>query len=367
MPLENGIPGASAVLAGTPDPSKRSYVSIESHVATGADEPILRAPKGKSKYVFFPIQHHDVYAMYKKAVSVFWTVDEINFAQDLVDLGRLSANEKQFINHVLAFFAASDGIVMENLDMRFLQEVQLPEAKAFYAFQEAMEAVHSETYSLLIDTYVKDPAEKERLFHALEHFPAIKEKADWAIRWIQDEKASFAQRLLAFSIVEGIFFSGAFCAIFWMRERGLLPGLSMANQLISRDENLHAEFAILLYSKLAGRLPAALVYDMIDQALEIEDRFINEAIPCNMIGMNRVLMSQYLRFVAKRHLQLLGYEVPERYQVGNPFPFMERSATESKGNFFECKISEYAKPVSLQAGQAAIPTEFKVNTDADDF
>jgi ribonucleoside-diphosphate reductase beta chain len=320
-----------------------------------APEPLLT--ETKSRHVMFPVEYDDVWAMYKRQVASFWTAEEIDFKQDLVDLAKLNASELHFILHILAFFAASDGIVMENLSLRFSNDIPKPEVRAFYAFQNAMESIHGETYSLLIDTYVKDPAEKDRLFNAVDHFPAIGEKAAWGMRWITDTEASFAQRLVAFAIVEGIFFSASFCAIFWMRKRGLLPGLSFANQLISRDEGLHTEFACLLYNKLVNRLPTADVVAMIRDAVDIETRFITESIPVSLIGMNAELMKQYIQYIADRLLQMLGYE--KIYQVINPFEFMEISSMESKGNFFETRISEYSRATLGNA------TEFVVDDDGD--
>lgn len=321
--------------------------------------------ESKNRYVLFPIQYPDLYKMYKQAAASYWVADEINFQQDLSDIDKLSENEKFFINHILAFFAASDGVVMENLALRFSNEVPIPEVKQFYAFQNAMEAVHSETYSLLIDTYEKDPHKQAQLFNAVENFPAIREKAEWAIRWIQDMDAPFAQRLVAFAIVEGLFFSASFCAIFWLRERGLLPGLSFANQLISRDESLHTEFACLLYSKLKDPLDKSAVYDMIQEAVDIEMKFITESIPCNMIGMNAELMKDYIMYIADRLLIMLGYE--KKYQKSNPFQFAEISSLEGKSSFFEVRVSEYAKAVSLQGGQSVLPTELTINPDDEDF
>jgi ribonucleotide reductase beta subunit family protein with ferritin-like domain len=318
----------------------------------------------KNKYVMFPIKYPDIYEMYKKAASAYWLPDEINFQQDLIDIDKLSENEKHFINHILAFFAASDGIVMENLATRFSKDIPIPEVKAFYAFQNAMEAVHSETYSLLIDTYVKDTVQKDQLFNAVNNFPAIKNKAQWAIQWIESEDASFGQRLVGFAIVEGLFFSASFCAIFWLRERGLLPGLSFANQLIARDESMHTDFACLLYSKLQNRLPKDLVEDMIRNAVEIEKDFIIESIPCSMIGMNKELMTDYILYIADRLLLLLGYD--KIYNKMNPFQFMEMSASETKASFFEVKVSSYAKAVSFVGGQSVIPSELSINT-SDDF
>lgn len=321
--------------------------------------------ENKNRFVLFPIQYPDIYEMYKKAAASYWVTDEINFQQDLVDLEKMTANERYFINHVLAFFAASDGVVMENLSLRFSNEVPVPEVRQFYAFQNAIEAVHSETYSVLIDTYVRDHSEQMKLFNAVENFPAIREKAEWAIKWINDTEAPFAQRLVAFAIVEGLFFSASFCAIFWLRERGLLPGLSFANQLISRDESMHTEFACLLYSKLKGRLSIEQAHMMIREAVDIEMKFITESIPCNMIGMNAELMKDYIMYIADRLLVMLGYE--KIYNKSNPFQFAEISSLEGKSSFFEVRVSEYAKPVSLQGGKSVIPTELSINPDDADF
>ena len=324
----------------------------------------------KSKYVMFPIKYPDVYAMYKMAASAYWVPDEINFAQDLVDIEKLSDNEKYFIYHVLAFFAASDGIVMENLATRFGREIPNAEVRAFYAFQNAMEAVHSETYSLLIDTYEKDDARKDRLFNAVTNFPAIKQKADWALKWIDGSESgsSFAQRLVAFAIVEGLFFSASFCAIFWLRDRGLLPGLGFANQLIARDESMHTDFACLLYSKIERtRLSEATIEAMFREAVDIECAFITESIPCSLIGMNQDLMIDYIKYIADRLLLILGY--PKLYHKENPFPFMEKSASDTKVSFFERRNADYAKSgISYVAGKSAL-TELSLSFDGthDDF
>lgn len=325
-----------------------------------ASEPLLT--EEKSRHVYFPVKHYDLHDMYKKAASSYWVAEEINFEQDLTDLNRLSANEKHFIKHVLAFFAASDGIVMENLGSRFMNDVAIAEAKAFYSFQIAMEQVHSETYSLLIDTYERNPEEKDKLFNAVNTFPAIREKASWAMKWIQHPEASFAQRLIAFAIVEGVYFSSSFAAIFWLRERGILPGLSYANQLISRDENLHSEFACLLYSKIVNRVPENIVREMFEEAVEIEDRFITESIPCSMINMNESLMKDYIKYIADRTLLMLGYD--KIYNISNPFHFMEASTLESKGNFFECKISEYTK-AGVNSDGKSIPVKVNIDMNAD--
>lgn len=319
----------------------------------------------KNKYTMFPVEYPDIYEMFKKAQSAYWTADEISFASDIPDLEKLNDNEKFFINHVLAFFAASDGIVMENLSERFSKDIPKSEVRAFYAFQNAMEAIHSETYSLLIETYVKDDKTKDQLFNAVRNFPAIREKAEWAIKWIEDKEAPFAQRLVAFAIVEGLFFSASFCAIFWLRERGLLPGLSFANQLIARDESMHTDFAILLYSKLNNRMPENIIHDMIREAVNIETRFITESIPCSMIGMNSTLMTEYIMYIADRIIAQLGYA--RIFNKANPFAFMEKSATETKSSFFEVRVADYSKSgVSFKPGQSAVPTELAINL-SDDF
>jgi len=332
-------------------------------VSAKINEPLLT--ETKSRHVMFPVEYPDVWEMYKKASSSYWVADELNFQQDNQDLERLSKDEKEFIYQILAFFAASDGIVSENLSERFSKDVPKPEVRAFYAFQNAMEQVHSESYSLLIDTYVKDAREKDKLFNAVQHFPAIQEKASWAMKWISDDQSSFGQRLIAFAIVEGIFFSASFCAIFWLRERGLLPGLSFANQLISRDEALHTEFACLLYNKLENRVDEEAVYAMIDESVQIEMKFITESIPCAMIGMNAELMKQYIKFIADRLLKLLGYK--PLFKVQNPFDFMEFAALEGKTNFFEKRVSEYSKAgmTMTGSGQVGIPDRLDIDIDGD--
>jgi ribonucleotide reductase beta subunit family protein with ferritin-like domain len=308
-----------------------------------ADEPILDA--SNQMYTMFPIRHHDIWEMYKKAVSAFWTLEELDFSTDRQHWnGSLSDNERHFVKHVLAFFASSDGIVNENLGVRFMNEVALPEAKAFYGFQIAMENIHNETYSAMIESYISDPDEKDALFRAVELLPCVKAKAEWALRWISSESASFAERLLAFACVEGIFFSGAFCSIFWLKERGLMPGLTTSNEFISRDESLHTEFAILLYKKLLNRLPEARVHAIVREAVEIEVSFITDALPCNLLGMNAELMGSYIEFVADRLLVQLGY--PKIFEVKNPFAFMDRIGMDSKANFFEHRESNYSKMTS---------------------
>jgi len=301
-------------------------------------EPLL-APDD-NRFVMFPIKYQDIWDMYKKQVDCFWRAEEIDLTKDLTNWETLTADERYFISMILAFFAASDGIVLENLASRFMNEIQVSEARAFYGFQIAMENIHSETYSLLIETYIKDKAEKNRLFNAIEHFPSIKKKSDWAQKWIHDNRSSFATRLVAFACVEGIFFSGAFCSIFWLKKRGLMPGLTFSNELISRDEALHCEFAILLYSKMVKKIDKARIHEIIKEAVEIETEFICDALPCRLIGMNSDLMTQYIQFVADRLCVQLGYK--KIYNVSNPCQFMDLISLESKTNFFEKKVDSYA-------------------------
>jgi ribonucleoside-diphosphate reductase beta chain len=302
-------------------------------------EPILQ--ENKNRFVIFPIKHHDIWEWYKKMEASFWTAEEIDLSQDLNDWNnKLNADEKYFIKHILAFFAASDGIVNENLAENFVSEVQYAEAKFFYGFQIMMENIHSETYSLLIDTYVKDEAEKDELFNALEVFPAIKKKADWALKWI--ESPSFAERLIAFAAVEGIFFSGAFCSIYWLKKRGLMPGLTFSNELISRDEGVHCDFAVHLHNHhLVNKVPKDRIRGIIVDALNIEREFITESLPVSLIGMNAGLMTQYLEFVADRLLVELGCD--REYNTSNPFDFMDMISLQGKTNFFEKKVAEYQK------------------------
>ena len=288
----------------------------------------------------FPIEDKEIWDMYKRQVDCFWRAEEIDLSKDLSSWATLNQNEKHFIKMVLAFFAASDGIVLENLGQRFMTDVQLSEARAFYGFQIAMENIHSEVYSLLIDTYVQSNEEKDMLFNALEAFPCIKRKGDWARKWIQDKDSSFATRLLAFACVEGIFFSGAFCSIFWLKKRQKMPGLTFSNELISRDEALHTEFAVLLYSKLQNKLQESQVHELVGEAVAIEKSFICEALPCRLVAMNETLMAQYIEFCADRLLVQLGY--PKLYGVTCPFDFMEQISVEGKTNFFEKRVGEYA-------------------------
>lgn len=301
-------------------------------------EPLL-IPDDK-RFVMFPIRDQSIWQMYKKQVACFWTVEEMDLSKDPADWAKLNDDEKHFISMILAFFAASDGIVLENLALRFFGDVQLPEARAFYGFQIAMENCHSETYSLLIQTYIKDEEEKARLFNAIEHYPCIKKKSDWAQRWIHDNRSSFATRLVAFACIEGIFFSGAFCSIYWIKKRNLLPGLTFSNELISRDEALHTEFAVLLYSRLQKKIGKVRIYEIIKEAVEIETEFICDALPCRLIGMNSVLMTQYIQFVADRLSLQLGYE--KIYNVVNPFEFMELISLEGKTNFFDKQNNAYS-------------------------
>ena len=302
-------------------------------------EPILK--ENKDRFVIFPIKHHDLWEWYKKCEASFWTAEEIDLHQDLTDwTSKLNDDERYFIKHILAFFAASDGIVNENLAENFVNEVQYSEAKFFYGFQIMMENIHSETYSLLIDTYVKDDKEKDQLFRAIEVFPAIKKKADWALKWIESD--SFAERLIAFAAVEGIFFSGAFCSIFWLKKRGLMPGLTFSNELISRDEGVHCDFAVHLHNNhLVNKVPKERITHILTNALDIEKEFITESLPVSLIGMNAKLMTQYLEFVTDRLLVELQCE--KVYNVTNPFDFIDMISLQGKTNFFEKRVSEYQK------------------------
>lgn len=301
-------------------------------------EPLLT--EDDNRYVMFPIKDKDIWDMYKKQMDCFWRAEEIDLSKDLTHWESLETNEKFFIKMVLAFFAASDGIVVENLGIRFMGDVQLAEARAFYGFQIAMENIHSETYSLLIDTYIKEKEEKMELFNALGYFDCIDKKAKWAQKWINDKRSSFATRLIAFACVEGIFFSGSFCSIFWLKKRGLMPGLTFSNELISRDEALHTEFAILLYNKLEKKLMKKKITEIITEAVDIEKEFICEALPCKLIGMNADLMGKYIEYVGDRLAVQLGVE--KIYDSQNPFDFMEMISLERKTNFFESRVSDYA-------------------------
>ena len=323
-----------------------------------SQEPILAENKGR--FVLFPIQHDDIWQWYKKAEASFWTAEEIDLHQDIQDWeNKLNDDERYFIKHVLAFFAASDGIVNENLAENFVNEVQYTEAKFFYGFQIMMENIHSETYSLLIDTYIKDSKESGKLFNAIETFPAIKKKADWALRWIESD--SFMERLIAFAAVEGIFFSGSFCSIFWLKKRGLMPGLTFSNELISRDEGLHCDFAVHLHNNhIVNKVPKERITQIITEALDIEREFITESLPVDLIGMNSRSMTQYLEFVADR--LLVELECDKVYNSTNPFDFMEMISLQGKTNFFERRVSEYQKAGVINNGEEK---DNKIRFDAD--
>lgn len=323
------------------------------------EEPILQ--EKDNRFVLFPIEYQAIWDMYKTHVQAFWVAEEIDLTQDLVHWKKLNADEQHFIKHVLAFFAASDGIVNENLVVNFMQDVTIPEARCFYGFQVAMENIHAETYSLLIDTYIKDPEEKNSLFNAIDTLPCVQKKARWALKWIE-ESPSFAHRLVAFAAVEGIFFSGSFCSIFWLKSRGLMPGLAQSNELISRDEGLHTQFACLLYSMLENKLQESEIRDIICNAVEVEKEFVVDALPVSLIGMNSKLMTQYIEFVADHLLNSLGYE--KVYHVENPFAFMDMISLQGKTNFFERRVSEYTKP---GVGVAREEQVFSADTDDVDF
>ncbi len=293
------------------------------------------------RYVLFPLKYHTIFELYKKALASFWTVEEVDLSKDMNDWEKLNENEQHFIKNILAFFAGSDGIVLENLGVRFMQDVKIPEATCFYGFQIAMENIHSEMYSLLIDTYIKDTQEKNYLFDAIDNIPCVAKKAKWAIKWINDQNSDFSKRLIAFAAVEGIFFSGSFCAIFWLKKRGLMPGLTSSNELISRDEGMHTDFAVAIYNLLENKLDFETIKEIITEAVEIEKEFINDSIPCRLIGMNSTLMSQYIEFVADRLVLQLGYQ--KIYNSKNPFDFMEMISLEGKTNFFEKRVMDYSK------------------------
>ena len=321
-------------------------------------EPILTENPGR--FVIFPIQHDDIWQMYKKHESTFWTAEEIHLTEDLQDWEKLSDNERHFIKNVLAFFAASDGIVNENIAENFVREVQYTEAKFFYGFQIMMENIHSETYSLLINTYIKDSAERDYLFNAIDNIPAVKKKADWALRWI--DNGSFAERLIAFAAVEGIFFSGSFCSIFWLAKRGIMKGLSFSNELISRDEGLHCDFACLLYTPhIVNKLANSILEKIITHAVVIEKEFVTESLPVGLIGMNADLMCEYIEFVADRLLVSLGN--PRVYNAKNPFPFMEMLSLQGKTNFFERKVGDYSKSGVSNGEQVGSSKNFTIDAE----
>jgi ribonucleoside-diphosphate reductase beta chain len=319
-------------------------------------EPILR--ENPSRFTLFPIMKPKLFQKYKNHVAVFWTVEELDLSKDMKDWVKLNRNEQTFIKNVLGFFAGSDGIIQENLAARFMNEIQLPEARNFYSVQLMMEAIHAEMYSLLIDTYIDDKEEKEHLFKATQTIPCVKLKAEWARKWIENKDENFATRLVAFAVVEGIFFSGAFCAIYWLKERGVMPGLTTSNEFIARDEGLHTDFACALYEEIVDKLPKEKVHTIITDAVKIEKHFITESLPCEMIGMNAALMSDYIEFVADRLSMQLGYG--KIYGTQNPFDFMERISLEGKDNFFEKRVTSYAK-----AGVGKKQEEMSFNLDAD--
>lgn len=321
-------------------------------------EPILE--EDKSRFVLFPIKHDDIWQMYKQHEASFWTAEEIDLSQDLKDWDTMTDGERHFISHVLAFFAASDGIVNENLAVNFLSEVQYAEAKCFYGFQVMMENIHSETYSLLIDTYIKDPVEKDRMLNAIDTIPCVQKKAEWALRWI--DNGSFVERLIAFAAVEGIFFSGSFCSIFWLKKRGLMPGLAFSNELISRDEGLHRDFACMLYTDhIRNKLPESSIYDLIKDAVAIEQEFVSDALPVSLIGMNADLMKQYIEFVADHLLVSLGLK--KQYNVTNPFDFMDMISLQGKTNFFEKRVGEYQKAGVMAGTKERDAAKFSVDED----
>uniref|UniRef100_F6TAK8 Uncharacterized protein n=2 Tax=Ciona intestinalis TaxID=7719 RepID=F6TAK8_CIOIN len=320
------------------------------------EEPLLK--ENPRRFVIFPIQYHDIWQMYKKAEASFWTVEEVDLSKDMVHWEALKPNERKFISHVLAFFAASDGIVNENLVERFAQEVQITEARFFYGFQIAIENIHSEMYSLLINTYIRDTHEREFLFNAIETLPCVRKKAEWALKWISDSESTYAERIIAFASVEGIFFSGSFAAIFWLKKRGLMPGLTFSNELISRDEGLHCDFACLMFKHLLHKPSEARVVEIVKDAVTIEQEFLTDALPVALIGMNNKLMKQYIEFVADRLLVELGCS--KVFKVENPFDFMELISLEGKTNFFEKRVGEYQK-----AGVMAKAEDMKFTLDAD--
>jgi ribonucleoside-diphosphate reductase beta chain len=321
-----------------------------------ADEPLLQ--DNPNRFVIFPIQHADIWKMYKDHVAVFWRPEELDLSKDMKDWTKLTAGEQHFLKRVLGFFAGSDGIVMENLAQRFMTEIQIPEAKFFYGVQMMMETVHSETYSLLIDTYIEERAEKTDILRSIQTVPCIQKKAEWALQWMSSDEADFATRLMAFAAVEGIFFSGAFCSIFWIKQRGILPGLTASNEFIARDEGLHTEFACLLYSKCKHKLPKTKAHKLIREAVKIEKEFITEALPCSLIGMSGPRMAEYIEFVADRLLVTMGY--PKIWETVNPFPWMEKISLEGKDNFFEKRVTNYAL---AGVGQDATKAAFSLTED----
>lgn len=337
-----------------------NYDQSSNSVYNYEEEPLLR--ENKNRFVLFPIKYPKLWSAYKKAEASFWTAEEIDFSNDIRDwTTKLTSNERFFIKRIIAFFAGSDGIVLENLAENFCSEIQVPEARCFYGFQCAIENIHSEVYSLLIDKYVDDPDEKNSLFNAIQEIPCIQKKAEWAMKWMNQERSSFHERLIAFSVVEGIFFSGSFCAIYWLKQRGFMPGLTFSNELISRDEGLHTDFAVLLYSHLNKRLNKEKIYEIVREAVSIEKEFIIDSIPCALIGMNSELMSKYIEFVADRLITQLGY--PKLYNKTNPFEFMNLISMENKTNFFEKRVSEYSK-ANISTNSTTSTTSKVVNFDS---
>ena len=339
---------------------ENSGLAEETDMSFDADEPMLR--ETLDRFVLFPIKHDDVWQMYKEHAASFWTAEEIDLDQDKKDWNELKPDEQHFLKHVLAFFAASDGIVNENLAVNFSNEVMWPEARAFYGFQIMMENIHAETYSLLIDTYIREPMERDKLFNALETVPAVQKKGDWAMRWLSRRRGSFAERLVAFAAVEGIFFSGSFCALFWLKKRGIMPGMTFSNELISRDEGLHCDFACLLHSKLRKPASERAIHRIISEAVTIEKEFVTDALPVRLIGMNAEQMCQYIEFVADRLLDSLG--ATKLYGATNPFPWMEMISMQGKTNFFEKRVGEYQKAnVTGTLGSGSVQSRFSLGED----
>ena len=338
------------------DPVIARELAIVKRKIRDSEESLLKA--NPNRYVIFPIEHADLWKMAQDHVSVFWRPEELDLSKDGKDWASLSKGEQHFVKRILGFFAGSDGIVMENLAQRFAGEIQIPEAIHFYSVQMMMESMHSITYSLLIDTYIEDRAEKLEILRSIQTVPCIQRKADWAVAWIKSEEADFPTRLMAFAVVEGVFFSGAFCSIFWLKQRGIMPGLTASNEFIARDEGLHTDFACLLYSKCVHKLPKTKAYKLVREAVRIEKEFITEALPCSLIGMNAARMGEYIEFVADRLLVALGY--PKAWNTANPFPWMERIALEGKDNFFEKRVTNYAL-----AGVGVAAADMKVTFDAD--
>ena len=321
-----------------------------------ADEPLLQ--ENPNRFVIFPIQHSDIWKMYKDHVSVFWRPEEVDLSKDLAHWTGLTENEQHFIKRILGFFAGSDGIIMENLAQRFMTEIQVPEAKFFYGVQMMMETVHSETYSLLIDTYIEDRTEKIDILRSIQTVPCIQKKAEWALAWMTSDDVDFPTRLMAFAVIEGVFFSGAFCSIFWLKQRGIMPGLTASNEFIARDEGLHTDFACLLYSKCKHKLPKTKAIKLMREAVKIEKEFITEALPCSLIGMSAPRMGEYIQFVADRLMVSLGYE--KIWNTANPFPWMERISLEGKDNFFEKRVTAYSM---AGVGKSAESMTFGVDAD----